>query len=501
MPTINIDIAIIGSGAGGGTVAATLAPLAKAGKKIVVFEKGPRFINKHFNGNELEMAGKLYAEGGAVANKDHTITYAFSEGYGGSTIVYTGTSLLPPERIINKWNLPGINHDDLCKRAEKFKKANSVGFTPKDKLNDNNLLFAKGCEALGWKADRFPVNVKNCKGSSLCNLGCPNGAKQGTNRVQLPEAEAAGVEVVTLAEVHKIGEKSLELTISEHAKGYSSEWDAGEYLVNAEQIIVCAGAVHSPALLLRSGFGEDLPALGRYWTCHPAHILIAEHEKPITNSVGHPKSFVWEERIEQDHFFLESCMYFPFTTAKNMTGFGYSHQTLMEAYERLQMILVLACDEARWDQHISIDSEGQPIINYELTPKTIEAMVKATKAAAKIFFAAGAKKVHAPSARPPLLNRADLDKLDKLIQIKNFMPGSISVTAAHLMGGCRMGVSTRNSVTNPDGQVHGKPWLHVADASLFPTALEINPYLTIMALADRVAENVAKNLKAKELVT
>jgi choline dehydrogenase-like flavoprotein len=128
-------------------------------------------------------------------------------------------------------------------------------------------------------------------------------------------------------------------------------------------------------------------------------------------------------------------------------------------------------------------------VHYTFTPETIEAMVRATRASTKIFFAAGATRVHAPSADPPLIERHDAARVDELISARHFQPGRISVSAAHLMGGCGMG-QPHSAVTDSFGRVHGVPWLRIADSSLFPDALEINPYLTIMALADRVAEGI-----------
>jgi choline dehydrogenase-like flavoprotein len=182
-------------------------------------------------------------------------------------------------------------------------------------------------------------------------------------------------------------------------------------------------------------------------------------------------------------------MYFPFITAKNLTGFGAAHSQLMRAFSRLQMILVLACDRATPRNRITVDSAGRPVVHYTITPDTVEAMVRATRAAARIFFAAGAVRVHAPSADPPLIERRDAERVDTLVDARHFQPGRVSVSAAHLMGGCAMGQS-HDAVTDSYGRVHGVPWLRVADSSLFPDALEINPYVTIMALADRVAEGI-----------
>ena len=275
-------------------------------------------------------------------------------------------------------------------------------------------------------------------------------------------------------------------------KGADSPWQPGDYQVAARVVVAAGSAVGSPALLLRSGFGRRLPKLGAGFTCHPAHILVAEHANSITNDVGHPKSF-FLDRAEAEGYVLETCMYFPFTTAKNLTGFGAAHSALMRAFPRLQMILVLACDKAVPGNRVAVDQSGRPVVHYTFTPQTVTAMVRATRAAAKIFFAAGALRVHAPSADPPLIERQDAGRVDDLVHERHFLPGRISVSAAHLMGGCGMGRTAADSVTDAWGRVHGLPWLRVAEASLFPSSLEINTYLTGMALADRVAEGITND--------
>ncbi len=208
--------------------------------------------------------------------------------------------------------------------------------------------------------------------------------------------------------------------------------------------------------------------------------------------MGHPKSF-YLDRAETEGFVLETCMYFPFVTAKNLTGFGAEHSALMLAFRSLQMILVLACDRATPGNRVSVGRDGRPRVSYRFTGEVREALAAATRTAARIFFAAGAVRVHAPLADPPLLARADVPRIDEKIRADLFLPGKTSVSAAHLMGGCGMGSDASDSVTDAWGRVHGVPWLRVADASLFPDSLEINPYLTVMALADRAAEAVLRD--------
>ena len=238
-----------------------------------------------------------------------------------------------------------------------------------------------------------------------------------------------------------------------------------------------------------------MPALGRYFTCHPALILVGEHAHPITNITGHPKSFYCDEFHNSDHFLLETCIYYPFTLAKNLSGYGSEMDELLAHFRQLQMILVLAIDEAEAHNRITIDSRGNPVVHYKFSSRTTHALVQAMRASTKIFFAAGAGRVHAPATKHFFINRDDVDSIEKLITEANFKLGKISISAAHLMGGCRMGTDPKTSVTDSWGKVHGVDGLYVADSSLFPAASEVNPYLTIMALADRVAEGIRKDLK------
>jgi len=486
------DIVIIGSGAGGGTVAQELGKLVADGRRVLLLEQGARLADDEFTGRELDMSDALYEDAGGFLTADGTMTLAFGRVYGGSTVVYTGTSLVAPRRVIERWNVPALDHADLEQRSRRYMAQNNVHYLADEELNDNNRLFALGCQRLGYHAEQFPLNVRGCRGSSLCNLGCPNAAKMGTNRVQLPAAERLGVEVVTRAEALRVEDRAVVVRVRPRAdgeRGAPSEWEPGTYRIRAGIVVCAGGAVGSSALLLRSGLARVVPRLGEGFTCHPAHILVGEHAAPITNDVGHPKSF-YLDRAAEEGFVLETCMYFPFVTAKNLTGFGESHSAFMRAFPRLQMILVLACDHAVDENRVTVDGAGKAIVHYRFTNAVITSLVRATRLSARIFFAAGAEHVHATSADPSTLMRSKIDCVDELISERNFQSGRISISAAHLMGGCGMGRDARESVTDGWGRVHGVPWLRVADASLFPDALEINPYVTVMALADRTAQAV-----------
>ena len=488
------DVVIVGSGAGGGVVAKELAPLCGAGKRIAVLEWGAKLREDEFTGRENDMASKLFFDSGGTFTRDRSLTLAYGRAYGGSTVIYTGTSLVMPEEVVERWNVPGLGFIDLRRRSLKYFEENNVHLLPDDEINDNNRLFLNGCRRLGYHVEQFPINTRGCRGSSLCNLGCPNQAKQGTDRVQLPRAEAQGVEVITNCRVTKIGDHICEAKVANSRYGQPSKWEPGEYRIRAKAVVVCCGGVvNSPALLLRSGFGDDLPMLGRSITLHPALILVGEHENRITNFYGFPKSYFCDEFMRRERFLLETCMYFPFVTAKNLIGFGAEHSEMMRAFPRLQMILVLALDPALPENRLTLDKNGEPIVDYTLSDSVLDALHASMLASARVFFAAGARRVHAPAGTSFFIDASDADRVDELIPRANVKPGKISITSAHLMGGCAMGRDPSDSVTDGWGRVHGVPWLYVADSSLFPQCSEVNPYITVMALADRVAEGIRNN--------
>ncbi len=492
---LEYDVVIIGSGAGGGTVAKELAPLCRQGLKIALLEWGGHFEREANTRDEVSMATKYYFDQGGFQSAQQDLTFAFAKAVGGSTTVYTGTSLTAPREVFDRWNVPGIHLDDLMPRYEKYIQENNVHLNSPDEINPNNRMFEKGCKKLGWKVSQFPVNTRGCVGLSTCNLGCAVHAKQGTAAVQIPRAVEQGVELIPFCRVDRIDghEVLAEVVAPEHGLK-PSPLAVGRYRIHAKKIVVCAGAIHSPVILMRSLGRRFSPAIGRYFTCHPALILVAQNPRPTGITSGHPKSFYCDEFQYSRRFLLETCFYFPFVLSKSLTGYGRELDDLMEHYEHLQMILALAIDVAKPHNRVDMDGRGNPVVRYRFHEDTLRSLVEAIRASAKIFFASGASRVHAPAADRFFIHAHEADRVDELIQQKHFKLGKVSIAAAHLMGGCRLGLDPKTSVTDVWGRVHGHEDLYVADASLFPSSSEVNPYLTIMALADRVAEGVRRDL-------
>ena len=164
------DIVIIGSGAGGGTVAQELGKLVADGRRVLLLEQGARLADNEFTGRELDMSDALYEDAGGFLTADGTMTLAFGRIYGGSTVVYTGTSLIAPRRVIEQWNVPSLDHADIERRSRRYMVENNVHYRPDEELNDNNRLFALGSQRAGYRAEQFPLNVRGAAGRACATL-------------------------------------------------------------------------------------------------------------------------------------------------------------------------------------------------------------------------------------------------------------------------------------------------------------------------------------------
>ena len=487
------DIVIVGSGAGGGTVANALIPLAKKGAKIAILEQGPHYPHAFFTQREIEMM-RLFRFNGAWPVMSGEITIAAGQGVGGSTLMYTGVSFRLPHDVLDEWNVKDLTYEDLSSRFERIEKDIHVILPSKNLVNDNNRLFQKGCQNLGWHVKKIPLNIKNCEKAGFCNLGCDSGSKQGTLEVQIPKAISAGIDLIPNCEVYFISEKKVHAKIHKTPPGtLDGPWPPGKVCIHSNIIVLAAGSPCSPGLLLKSGFQDKLPWIGRDISLHPAMTLYGVYPKPIVNYRGFPKIFYTDQFTDSHDYYIETAFYYPFVTTRHLVIWGKDLSEIMSRYNHLMTILVLNHDKVKSENRITVNRKGMIQVHYQLDKQTIASLCHAQIQSARIFFSAGCERVIMPCASPHVINRdmRDPKQLEQIIQTQNFIPIKTPVSSAHPQGGCAMGEGDR-SVTNSWGQVHGFPWLFVADASLFPKSAHVNPYLTVMALADRVGDHIVR---------
>jgi choline dehydrogenase-like flavoprotein len=495
MKILECDIVIVGSGAGGGTVAERLSPLCENGARILLLEAGPHYTCEFFTQREVEMSQSLYLQAAGYLTMDSAITLATARMVGGSSGVYTGVTFRIPDQALRNWNVPGLTPEELAPRFERLERENNVANLPDDQVNKNNRLFKKGVESLGWECKELRLNLRNCEGHGFCNLGCAEGAKQGTLEVQIPMAVERGVELIPNAKVTQVhDDRSMDVQINPAPPGSRpGSREPGEYEVRAKKVILAAGCPGTPALLLGSEDFKKLPSLGRYVTLHPTATTYGIHPEVVDGHRGFPKTYYSDQFSEREGYYIETCFYYPMTTAKNIYCWGEAHRRIMLKYNHLMSCILLIHDRSERRNRVVLKN-GQAAFDYKLSEGFKESMARAQRAVSRIFFAAGCEQVHVNMSSKTLLTPEDLNSLNSLIRGQNYRRGRTSMSTAHLMGGCRMGADPENSVTDSRGQVHGTDWLYVADSTLFPSCSRANPYLTIMALADRVAEGIMNEM-------
>lgn len=495
----DFDVIIVGSGVGGGTFADYLTRGEKK-LKVAILEAGPYFERDYFNQKEIDMTG-LYINRGSLLAKNLEIGVAAASAVGGSSTVYTGVSFRPPKTILQSWTknfgIDFLDDDYVNSSLDEIEADISIKELPKSMDNQNNTLFTYGAEKLGYKVKRLKINVKGCQQQGFCNLGCTVGAKQGTLEVQIPRVLERGVEMIANARVNKLEENKVYFTLSVAPKGaLENKYPSGQYELKAKRIVLAAGSLNTPAILLGSQKALSIPKknLGRYLTLHPAMNVNAIYKDVISNYKGFPKTVYVDQFSESDHFYLETSFYYPGITAKNNPGYGKVHSDLMRDYNKMMSILILIHDEAEAHNRISIDKQGKPVINYKLSKTGKESLVNAIRVATEIFFAAGCEYATIPGSTKTKLTRSDISKLKELITEKSLNFSLSPLSSAHPQGGARMGANPDIAVCDIDGKVFGSDSIYVSDASLFPTSVHVNPYETIMLFAKRIAEKMREDI-------
>jgi choline dehydrogenase-like flavoprotein len=493
--TLDYDVLIVGSGAGGGTAADTLSRLLP-GAKIAIAEKGPWYRASDFNMRELDMM-KLFRDGGAVLSDNFEIGVSAAECVGGSTSVYTGVTFRAPDGLIAQWSaergLPELDEADVQARFPRIEQQIDAHFPAPEMENANNRVFREGCERLGWPLKRFRVNIRDCVGCGFCNLGCPYGAKRGTLEVQIPQAIARGVELIPNCRITRLWDGGAEGVIAPAPDGTQpGRHEVGPVQFKARKVVLAAGTLASSALLLSSQLPGLSPATGKYVTLHPAITGVARMPEPVRGFEGFPKLYYTDQFSESHHYYIETAFYFPFVTAKSLPGLGLELKRFMRGYAHQACAIVLVHDEAEARNCIRLKN-GAPILDYRLSAGSRAAIVHALRRVGELFFAAGAVEYASPVCTRTTITSAA--ELDEAVVEDALRSGKVLVSSAHPMGGCRMGMDPATGVTDGWGRVHGHADIVVADASLFPTSSKVNPYLTIMALAERNAEQVARELR------
>ena len=491
---ISCEVCVIGSGAGGGTATAVLGT---AGKDVVVLEAGGYYDDADFDGGEMAGYQRLYAEGGAAATADQSVGLLAGECVGGGTVVNYTTSFRTPDDIRAEWAASGVpwfgsaeytaSLDSVCRRLRVNSQHNRV--------SAREQILERGLRALGWHVDAMPRNVVGCDQGEVCGycgVGCPLGAKQSTAKTWLCDAQQNGARVVAETRAVKISSERGSVS------GVEAVTKGGHRVsIRCKYVVVACGAIHTPALLLRSGLKNE-------------HIGANLHLHPVSNVCG-----VFEEEIRPWEGTLQAIYS---DEHRSMTGnFGVK-------YETTALQPVIACAALPWRSaeqqryflerlrntvgigvltrdrdggRVTVDAEGHPVTHYRLSAFDREHLRRGFISAARILEAAGARTIYSPHSKWCSYEpgrKGSLESFTRDMDSAGWDSGRLALFSFHIMGSARLGESARSSATNPEGECWEVRNLHVMDGASFPSASGVNPMITIEAIAHRNARALAERI-------
>jgi choline dehydrogenase-like flavoprotein len=486
------DVVVVGSGAGGAVVAATLA---EAGLDVIVLEAGENYGRESYPADPLAAIASLYRDGGlTIAEGRPSIPVPVARAVGGTTVINSGTCFRAPKPVLEEWRERfGIEWadrlDPAYAEAEDF-----LRVTPVDPecMGRNGQLAMEGAIALGASSGPIFRNAGSCVQCSSCPLGCPIDAKRGMHVSYLPRAVAAGARLRTGVEARHVViergraagvrcEVAADGTKTAHMDGFSSRRRG--YAVRARvATVIAGGALGTPELLLRSGLGGS--QVGRNLHIHPACWVGARYEEEVRGWEGVMQSY-YIDQWEPQRLLLEATFTPLAFGGAWLPGTGSEHQRAMLDFGHVGSIGVHLSDES--SGRISLTSNGSLRARYKLTQADTDRLTFGIARAAEVHFAAGATEVY------PNIPRAGTLTSDKLVDFEStrFKPSELRLEAFHPMGTARIAANDREGVCAPDGSVNGISDLYVADASLFPTSVGVNPMMTVIAFAQQIASNLA----------
>ncbi|HYC78553.1 MAG TPA: GMC family oxidoreductase N-terminal domain-containing protein [Planctomycetota bacterium] len=475
---LRAESVVVGSGAGG---AAAAFALAEAGRDVLLLEAGPHHDPATFDQREATMMPRLYVDGGAQTTVDQSMVVLAGRGLGGSTTHNTGLCVPPPPAILDRFDreagLPGGRAAVDAATAETLRRLGARPMRPEDE-NRSNRLLREGARRLGLETFEPLHNRELCDRCGYCVLGCAYNRKRHAVFSFLEDAVARGLRIATEARATRIRRA---------ADGWRVEGPG--FRAEARRVFVAASALGTPALLLCSGLGNR-GALGRNLRLHPFAPVAALFDDDVEAYRGVPQSVLVTGRArflrgERGGYVLMAAAAGPASTAALAPGFGADVRELMRARRRLASAGVLLHDEA--PSRVTARRDGRPEIRAWPTGDDVRDLRDGVTTLARLWFAAGARRVVLPYAARPFVDREeDLAGLERL----PFRPYDVALSSVHPQASVPLGRDASAPAT-PDGALRGAPGVYVADASLFPSSIGVPPQVAVSAFALCVARAAA----------
>lgn len=499
--TLEADVVVVGSGAGGGVVA---GELARAGKRVIVLEKGGYNHEGNFTLREAQAMPELFLKRGALATKDLGVIMLAGSTLGGGTVVNWMTSFRTPDDVLEEWDRRSGLRDcftglELQESFAAVEQRISVNSDQSQHNRQNQILF-DGATALGYHAGVVRRNVIGCEQRcGACTFGCSYGCSQSTMKTYLQDAYNQGASIIVHGRAERVLIKNgrasgVQANVTDPQTGRTCH-----VTIHASAVIVAAGALYSPALLLRSGVENE--HIGRHLHLHPTAISVGSYAEKVYAWEG-----VLQSAYSKQFARLDGTYGYTLEVAPTHPGlFGVAtpwhsardYRDQISRIAHLASIIVLTRDKG--EGVVRVDQSGEPIIDYKVSAYDRRHIYHGLCQGARIHLAAGAETVISLQNKPTYLENPSLHAATRRQQlraferkIKQYGLGSnrIIMFSAHQMGTCRIGADAGTSVVDGNQQVHGIKGLFVCDSSVFPTACGVNPMLSIMALAHKASQYI-----------
>ncbi len=506
--TLQADVCVVGSGAGGGVIA---AKLAQAGYKVVVLEAGAYRMPDNFTQRESDAYDTMFQGHGVLTSKDLAFGVLAGQTAGGSTTINWMTSLKPPLWAREEWErdagMEGVTSpafdamiDEVWTRVHATREESQV--------NPCNDTLRRGSEALGYKLgvdyDVLHRNALDCEQRcDFCFFGCIYNAKQSTLVTYLPDAYHAGARFLFDTKADHV------LVEGGEARGVEATYRGNGHEVRvhvkARQVVVAGSALQTPALLLRSGIRFRGVGVGLRFD--PTTAIVAEYPHPIRFWKGPMQTVVvtrFQDADEAHHGpWIEVAPAHPGLMALAIPWHGgRAHKQAMASVSRTANSIVLVRD---WTEgRVTIDARGEPVFDYRLDPRDRRNLTLGLQEAARIHRAAGALRISTlhmeelsvGEATSPI-SEADFASFLERLGKASVGANRLALFTAHPMGSARAGRDPRTSAAKPTGECHEVRNLWIGDGSIFPTAPGVNPMISIMSVAVRTAGYIRERLTGR----
>jgi len=508
--TLECDVAIVGSGAGAGITAELLV---RAGLRVVIVEEGPLLTSTDFKQQESQAYPSLYQESAARKTADKAINILQGRCVGGSTTVNWTSSFRTPAATLGYWQKHFALDEDFGVQAlaPYFEQAERrLSITPwLTPPNENNDLLRRGADKLGIRAQAISRNVKGCWNLGSCGLGCPTNAKQSMLVTTIPAALDGGATLLTETRAERLHlangrVQGLECRPCEPNGRVGS---APMTTVRARHYVLAAGAINTPAVLLRSQAPDPHSRLGTRTFLHPVVMSAAVMDQKVEGWQGAPQTIYTDHYLDTQPidgamgYKLEAPPLHPVIFASTVPGFGRSQAELLRKFAQTHVLLALLRDGFHDESpggRVSLRGDGSPVLDYPLTDFVMEGARRALLSMAELQFAAGARQVlpvHEAAAPYDSWQQARA-----ALQALPMKPLLAKVVSAHVMGGCAMAGDSARGVVRPDGTHWQIDNLSVHDGSIFPTSIGANPQLSIYGIVNRMAQGLAKRLGGRDVI-